>query len=159
MGHALHRPQPSQARRRTLKSQPTARDVVVLDEAGMVGSRQLAALLRRVRDAGAKLVLVGDPEQLQAIEAGAAFRAVVERVGAAEITTVVRQRVGWQRAATVELASGRTTAALARYRAGGMVHGHLTDDAAMAAVVRHWDKARQAGASRIGSCWRTRGLR
>ncbi|PZP44818.1 MAG: Ti-type conjugative transfer relaxase TraA [Azospirillum brasilense] len=127
----------------------SARDVLVVDEAGMIGSRQMAALLRQVRSAGAKLVLVGDPEQLQAIEAGAAFRAIVDRVGASEIRTVVRQRVGWQREATVALARGRTEEALERYRAGGMVHGHATDAAAMAAVVADWDKARRAGVSRI----------
>ena len=50
-------------------------DVLVVDEAGLIGSRQMERLLARVREAGAKLVLVGDPEQLQAIEAGASFQA------------------------------------------------------------------------------------
>ncbi len=66
---------------------------------------------------------MGDPEQLQAIEAGAAFRALAERHGAAEITEVRRQRQAWQREATRELATGRTEAALARYEAAGMVQG------------------------------------
>ena len=83
------------------------RDVVVLDEAGMVGSRQMARVLDAVHAAGAKLVLVGDAEQLQAIEAGAAFRAIAERVGAVEITAVRRQQVDWQRDATRELATGK----------------------------------------------------
>ena len=43
---------------------------LVMDEAGMVGSRQMERVLSAARDAGAKVVLVGDPEQLQAIEAG-----------------------------------------------------------------------------------------
>ena len=62
------------------------RDVLVVDEAGMIGSRQMERVLSQARDAGAKVVMVGDPEQLQAIEAGAAFRSVTERHGAAEIT-------------------------------------------------------------------------
>ena len=84
-----------------------AREVLVVDEAGMVGSRQMERLLSQARAAGAKVVLVGDPEQLQAIEAGAAFRALAERHGAAEITEVRRQRAEWQRQATRELATGR----------------------------------------------------
>jgi hypothetical protein len=40
----------------------------------MIGTRQMERVLSHARDAGAKVVLVGDPEQLQAIEAGAAFR-------------------------------------------------------------------------------------
>ncbi len=118
------------------------RDILVLDEAGMVGSRQMERVLGAVRDAGAKLVLVGDHEQLQAIEAGAAFRAIAERVGAVEITEVRRQHAPWQRAATQELATGRTQAALSRYRDAGMVHAHATDDAALAAVIDEWQAER-----------------
>ncbi len=99
----------------------TSRDVLVIDEAGMVGSRQMERVMSRAAAAGAKLVLVGDPEQLQAIEAGAAFRALAERHGAAEITTVRRQHDDWQRAATKELATGRTAEALGRYEKAGMV--------------------------------------
>ncbi len=52
----------------------STRDVLVIDEAGMVGTRQLERVLSHAEEAGAKVVLVGDPRQLQAIEAGAAFR-------------------------------------------------------------------------------------
>ncbi|WP_124306821.1 Ti-type conjugative transfer relaxase TraA, partial [Acetobacter pasteurianus] len=119
-------------------------DVLVVDEAGMVGSRQMERVLSAARSAGAKVVLVGDPEQLQAIEAGGAFRAVAERVGAVEITTVRRQREGWQQAATKELATGRTGEALGRYEAAGLVRGHDTLEEARAGVVAGWDEARQA---------------
>lgn len=119
-------------------------DVLVVDEAGMVGSRQMERVLSVAREAGAKVVLVGDPEQLQAIEAGGAFRAVAERVGSVEITTVRRQREGWQQAATKELATGRTDRALERYEAAGLVCGHDTLDAARAGVVAGWNAARQA---------------
>ena len=116
----------------------TSMDVLVVDEAGMVGSRQMERVLSHARQAGAKVVLVGDPEQLQAIEAGAAFRALAERHGAAEIAEVRRQREGWQRDATRELATGRTGVALGRYEAAGMVRGHATQDEARAALVAGW---------------------
>jgi len=122
----------------------TARDVLVVDEAGMVGSRQMERVLTAAREAGAKVVLVGDPEQLQAIEAGAAFRALAERHGAAEIGAVRRQREGWQRDATRELATGRTGDALHRYEAAGMVRGHATQEEARAALVAGWAAERQA---------------
>ena len=122
----------------------TARDVLVIDEAGMIGSRQMERVLSAADAAGAKVVLVGDAEQLQAIEAGAAFRALTERHGAAEITEIRRQREGWQREATRELATGRTGAALDRYEAAGMVRGHETREAARSALVDGWDAVRQA---------------
>ena len=121
----------------------TSRDVLVVDEAGMVGSRQMSRVLSAARDAGAKLVLVGDPEQLQAIEAGAAFRALAERHGAAEITEIRRQRVDWQRDATRELATGGTGKALDRYEGAGMVHAHATRGEAKAALVERWNAERQ----------------
>lgn len=121
----------------------TSRDVLVIDEAGMVGSRQVERVLSHAAAAGAKVVLVGDPEQLQAIEAGAAFRALSERHGAAEITTVRRQASEWQREATKELATARTGEALARYEVAGMVQGHATRDAAKAALVAGWEARRQ----------------
>ena len=102
-----------------------------------------AAAVARAQAAGAKVVLVGDPEQLQAIEAGAAFRAIAERVGAAEITEVRRQREAWQQEATRELATGRTEAALARYERAGMVQGHATLTEAKDAMIAGWDAARQ----------------
>ncbi len=120
-----------------------ARDVLVVDEAGMIGSRQMERVLSAAAAAGAKVVLVGDAEQLQAIEAGAAFRAIAERVGVAEITEVRRQRTAWQRDATRALASGRTAAALDRYRAAGDVHGHATLDVAKDQLVA-WAEANDA---------------
>ncbi|MGI4744737.1 MAG: Ti-type conjugative transfer relaxase TraA [Janthinobacterium lividum] len=121
----------------------TARDVLVVDEAGMIGSWMMDQLVSRVRAAGAKLVLVGDPEQLQAIEAGAAFRAIAERVGSVEITEVRRQQEAWQREATRELATGRTREALDRYTEAGMVQASGTLAEAKVALVAGWDLERQ----------------
>ncbi|WP_156445758.1 AAA family ATPase, partial [Sphingomonas sp. CCH9-F2] len=97
------------------REQLGSRDVLVVDEAGMIGSRQMERVLAHARDAGAKVVMVGDPEQLQAIEAGAAFRSVTERHGAAEITEIRRQREDWQQGATRALATGRTGEAIHAY--------------------------------------------
>jgi len=120
----------------------TARDVLVVDEAGMVGSRQMERVLSHARESGAKVVLVGDPEQLQAIEAGAAFRALAERHGAAEIAAVRRQREEWQRLATRELATVRTGEALGRYEQAGMMQGHATQAEARTALVAGWARER-----------------
>ncbi|ESX63057.1 conjugal transfer protein TrbA [Mesorhizobium sp. LSHC422A00] len=129
----------------------TARDVLVIDEAGMVGTRQLERVLSHAADVGAKVVLVGDPQQLQAIEAGAAFRSIHERHGGVEIGQVRRQREDWQRDATRDLATGRIGAAIGTYDAQGMVHQAATRDEARAELVERWDRDRQAHpeASRI----------
>ncbi|MFA5503184.1 MAG: Ti-type conjugative transfer relaxase TraA [Bacilli bacterium] len=127
------------------------RDVLVIDEAGLVGSRQLERILGKAEAAGAKVALVGDPEQLQAIEAGAAFRALAERHGAVELTEVRRQRTGWQREATRQLATGRTVQALAAYAGNGQVRAHDTAERARSAVVAEWSAVRRErpGASQV----------
>ena len=122
----------------------TSRDVLVIDEAGMVGTRQLERVLSHAADASAKVVLVGDPQQLQAIEAGAAFRSIHERHSGAEIGEVRRQREDWQRDATRDLANGRATNALGAYRAHGMVHEAQTREQARGDLIDRWDRDRQA---------------
>jgi Ti-type conjugative transfer relaxase TraA len=122
----------------------SARDVLVIDEAGMVGTRQLERVLSHAAEAGAKVVLVGDPQQLQAIEAGAAFRSIHERHGGAEIGEVRRQREDWQRDATRDLANRKAGNALGAYRAHGMVHEAQTREQARGDLIERWDRDRQA---------------
>ncbi|MGQ2930916.1 MAG: Ti-type conjugative transfer relaxase TraA, partial [Sphingopyxis sp.] len=121
----------------------TTRDVLVIDEAGMVGTRQMERVLSHAADAGAKVVLVGDPQQLQSIEAGAAFRSLHERHGGVEIGEVRRQHEGWQREATRALATGRTGDAIRAYDEAGMVHAAATRETARAELVERWDCDRQ----------------
>ena len=130
------------------REQLSERDVLVIDEAGLTGTRQMERVLSAARDAGAKVVLVGDPEQLQAIEAGAAFRSLAEAHGAVEITEIRRQRDDWQRGATRALATGRTGEAIHAYGENGMVHGAETREDARAELVDGWDHARTSDPSK-----------
>ncbi|WP_010160866.1 Ti-type conjugative transfer relaxase TraA [Sphingomonas sp. PAMC 26617] len=120
------------------------RSVLVIDEAGMIGTRQMERVVAETEKRGAKLVLVGDPEQLQAIEAGAAFRSTAERHGSVEITQIRRQREDWQRDATRELATGRTADAVAAYDERGSVHAAETRERAREQLIDRWDRDRAA---------------
>jgi Ti-type conjugative transfer relaxase TraA len=116
----------------------TARDVLVIDEAGMIGTRQLKHVLEAAESVRAKVVLIGDPEQLQAIEAGAAFRGILSESGAAELHEVRRQTEEWQRAATQQLASGDTREALKAYEQAGAIVQTETRDEARSALLTRW---------------------
>ncbi|MCB8878474.1 Ti-type conjugative transfer relaxase TraA [Acidisoma silvae] len=121
-------------------------DVFVIDEAGMVSSAQLARFVKAVDEAGAKLVLVGDPEQLQPINAGAAFRAIAERTGFVELEGIRRQTEAWQRKASVDFGRSRVADGLKAY------DNHGADrDRARAAIVRDvmTDMASNPESSRI----------
>ncbi|MDA5558162.1 AAA family ATPase [Shimia sp. MMG029] len=91
-------------------------DVLVVDEAGMIGTRQLSRITTKMNEIGAKLVLVGDPDQLQPIEAGTPFRRVVKDHSATYLTEIHRQKVDWQKQASRDLAAGEMTKAVEQYR-------------------------------------------
>ena len=114
----------------------SSKDVFVVDEAGMVGSRQLSRFVTEADRAGAKIVLVGDPEQLQPIGPGAAFRAISERVGFAELGEIRRQGQDWQRAASSHFGRHRTHEGLTAYAERGAVQFEDHAGAARAAIVR-----------------------
>ncbi len=132
------------------------KDVMVIDEAGMVGSRQLARFVAEAERTGAKLVMVGDQEQLQAIGAGAPFRAIAERVGFAELQDIRRQREDWQREASGDLARHRTGEGLSAYAERGGVRFSDTRDEARAAIVADYmaDAAERPEGSRVAMAHR-----
>lgn len=126
-------------------------DILVIDEAGMIGTRQLERVLQVAENAGAKVVLVGDPAQLQAIEAGAPFRGITAQHGVSSLTEVRRQRAEWQRTATAHLAAGKTSDALNAYdRQGGLIAVERREDARSALLAR-WahDTKREPKASKL----------
>jgi conjugative relaxase-like TrwC/TraI family protein len=88
------------------QEQLNARTVLVVDEAGMVGSRKLTRLLEYADRARAKVVLVGDDRQLAAIDAGGGFRALRLRLGASELVENRRQQQAWEREASSWSARG-----------------------------------------------------
>jgi hypothetical protein len=77
-------------------------EVVVVDEASMLASRDLARLAQLAHRAEAKLVLVGDHAQLGAVEAGGLFRLLVD-IDAVELSGVWRFSVAWERDASLRL--------------------------------------------------------
>lgn len=114
--------------------------VMVLDEAGMVSSKQMALFVEAATLRGAKLVLVGDPEQLQPIEAGAAFRAIADRIGYAELETIYRQREQWMRDASLDLARGNIAKAVASYMANGRMMGSTVKSQAVENLIADWNR-------------------
>ncbi|TAU93408.1 Ti-type conjugative transfer relaxase TraA [Rhizobium ruizarguesonis] len=138
------------------RSRLNARDVFVIDEGGMVGSRQLARFVDEVRRAGAKLVLVGDHEQLQAIGAGAPFRAIAEAVGHAQLSEVRRQKADWQKQASIDFASHRTAAGLAAYAARENLHLKTDRAETLKAIIADYvaDRSAHPNATRIAMAHR-----
>ena len=94
---------------------PEKGSVLVLDEAGMVGLEKMNALLNLAADRNLKLIAVGDPDQLQPIAKGSPFRVMLERIGFAEIQTIIRQKDAGDRQASTHLAAGEIGLAIDHY--------------------------------------------
>ncbi|MBY5161483.1 MobF family relaxase [Salsipaludibacter albus] len=116
--------------------------VLVVDEAGMVGTRKLARLLDAAATANAKVVLVGDPYQLPEIDAGGLLRGLANRLHVIELSDNRRQSAGWERDALDHLRNGDPTTGLSAYHAAGRIHIGETVDAAREQLVSDWWHAR-----------------
>lgn len=119
--------------------------VLIVDEAGMVGTRHLADLARSADEARCKLVLVGDDRQLPEIEAGGAFRAISERHGATELSILRRQREAEERRALEALREGRADEWARSLASRGRLVTAATSNALRERLVDDWWQATRGG--------------
>ncbi|WP_054143382.1 MobF family relaxase [Bosea sp. AAP35] len=117
--------------------------LLIVDEAGMVGTRDMAAILTAAQEAGTKVLLLGDRRQLPSVSGASALRAVsnvIER--SAIMTEVKRQRVDWQRAATVAMAQGDSETGLRAYAMNDRLDLVSGAQAAQDRVIEQWQSLR-----------------
>jgi conjugative relaxase-like TrwC/TraI family protein len=119
------------------------RSVLVVDEASMVGSRKLTRLLDHARQAGAKVVLVGDDRQLGAIDAGGGFRGLRVRLGASVLTENRRQQQAWEREALELVRDGQVDQAVQAYREHDRMVPATSKTELTLNLVRDWWQAHQ----------------
>ncbi len=126
-------------------------DVLVIDEAGMIGTRQLSRIVTKINEIGAKLVLVGDPDQLQPIDAGQPFRHLIDRFGATRLNQIHRQKSDWQKQASCDLSQGQIEKAVSAYQENGSVHVDRNKDGVLSALVESYlaDMENASDASRL----------
>jgi conjugative relaxase-like TrwC/TraI family protein len=112
--------------------------VLIIDEAGMVGTRDYARLLAHASATQAKVILVGDDRQLAAIEAGGYLRGVVTRVGAVYLRENLRQRHQFDRDALALQRDGKAAEAMAIWQTHGRVTVVDSGEEAKATVLARW---------------------
>jgi conjugative relaxase-like TrwC/TraI family protein len=135
---ALARLNEEQQRWRLLPGQ-----LVIVDEAAMSGTIDLAQLATETRRAGAKLLLVGDHRQLGPVAAGGVFGFLARRGHSAALEGLWRFQHRWEAHATRQLRDG-DPACLETYATHGRISGgdhHTMLDASQAA----WAADRAAG--------------
>ena len=128
----------------------TDRTVVLVDEASLVSTRDVAVLARAVgENPGASLRLVGDPEQHGSVAAGGYFRYLVEEHAAEvpELTTIYRQqgeKMGEVRLALAEYRAGQIEKALQRLADDGRITEAASFGEALDQLSCAWYAERQA---------------
>jgi conjugative relaxase-like TrwC/TraI family protein len=123
------------------------RDVLLVDEASMLDTAALTELRQTVEDAGARMVLMGDPRQLGAVGAGGLMRTVIDH-GAQTLTLseVRRFTADWERDASLRLRDADETV-IAEYDRRGRIIDGGTEEAAVAAIAKAAAADRLAGRS------------
>jgi len=112
--------------------------VVILDEASMAGTRDLARLARHATSVGGRIVLVGDPDQHAPVDCGGVFRYLANRPGVLSLVENNRQEDPVERLAIDEYRQGRIADALARYDDSGRVVRCSTAGECYDAMVADW---------------------
>lgn len=123
---------------RTRRTKLTSSDVLILDEVSMASSRDLLEVMKAVREAGAKLILLGDPDQLQSVQAGGALKYLIEKFGAVHMNNITRQKVEEHRVASTKMSQGDHVSALEIYKDRGEMRFANTADRARVALVDEW---------------------
>jgi Ti-type conjugative transfer relaxase TraA len=118
----------------------TPQTIVVVDESGMVGTRDMEELLGYVRKGKGKLVLVGDANQLQPIDAGGPFRAISKDIEGFVMKNNRRQKEQWARDAVLDMLEGLAEKVIQEFDKRGLLTVTENREQAMQSIVKHWKR-------------------
>lgn len=111
--------------------------VLVVDEAGMIGTKLAHRLFSLAKYANAKVVLVGDTRQLQPVDAGAPMRICKEHAEYAEMNQIRRQKNDLDKDMVLALKNGDANKALFIMKNRGYLHEHDTTKDIIKSVAEH----------------------
>lgn len=117
-----------------------SRTVIVIDEAGMVGTHQMAELIRHVERSGARLSLVGDERQLQPVASGAPMKAISRKIGFKELNDIRRQEQDWAKEAVRAFSRGDAEEGLYQYAKRGLLRIEETQEGAKEHMISDWSE-------------------
>ena len=120
------------------------KEILMVDEAGMIGNTVMQELLKVAWDKGSQVILVGDDRQIPSVDRGGLFKVLCERYGAHELKEVRRQEQSWQKAMSERLSQGVSSegvkAVLNTLERQDRLHWSDTKEAALQQLVEQWSK-------------------
>ena len=117
-----------------------SKTLVVVDEAGMMGTELSVELFHAVKTSGAKLLLVGDDRQLSSVARGGAFSHLAARYGAIELSEVRRQTIDWHKAVSEHLSQGDVKQAVHLLQAHKAIQWEPLREDALSGLLKTWEK-------------------
>ncbi len=114
--------------------------LVIVDEAGMLGTELSVELFHVIKSSGAKLILAGDDRQLRSVARGGTFGFLAERYGAAELKDVRRQTIGWQKAVSEDLSKGDIKNAVHLLQENKAIMWAAKKEDSLNALLKAWGK-------------------
>jgi conjugative relaxase-like TrwC/TraI family protein len=125
-------------------------DVVIIDEAGMVGTFQMQELMRHARKIGFKLLLVGEDKQLDSIQHGGVLKYLSSTaiVGTKRINTIRRQNHIWDRHAVADFRDGYAEKALYQYSYRNQIQFGKNHEETLVLMIEAWKEYIKEDASK-----------
>ncbi|WP_371220022.1 AAA family ATPase [Orientia tsutsugamushi] len=112
--------------------------LIVVDEAGMVGTKAYAELFRVVRNNNCQLILAGDEKQLASIERGGMFEMLSNIFGSHVLVNIRRQSENWSREAAMEFAESNILSGITLLRQNNCVRFDNTLQDSMSKLIYNW---------------------
>lgn len=119
-----------------------SKSLIVVDEAGMVGAREMHHVLEIADKAGAKVILLGDTQQQKSVSAGDALRCIAEQTGSTRLSVIFRQHLDSDRQAVHDFFAGRAEAGLKSYIDRGDVHITQGEEETHKQLIADWQSSR-----------------
>jgi len=118
---------------------PSRREAWFIDEASMVGSRQMGELAKMAEASNARLILVGDTKQLQSIDAGRMFGKLQETgMETVHMKETVRQKDEDYKEIVTHIAERKIDSAFEKMERKGKVHEVVNDLERRDAIVKEF---------------------
>ncbi len=100
------------------------KDVLIIDEAGMVASDLYEPVLKHIKESGAQLILVGDTKQILSRGGIDTYRMAQSIAGCSNLTQIIRQNKDWMREASEHFATHDVERGLHAYHEQGRISFH-----------------------------------
>lgn len=112
--------------------------VLMVDEAGMLGTEVMVELFNAAKQAKCKIILMGDAKQLSSIERGGMFQVLSEQYGAPTLETVRRQQKDWQKQVSEDLSNHRVRSAAKTLAEHNKLNWSDDKESALTELVNQW---------------------